>query len=345
MDSNELYHWGIKGMRWGFRRYQNKDGSLTPAGKKRYNKELEKLKSEEETLKNKAKVKAKMDKLEALRTSNANRKKALDGEDDAKENSKKKAVDDESQKIKESKKQEPKSVKEMSNEELAEAITRLRLEQTYDQLQPKQVNEGKEFAKRLIENQVMPSLLGMAKDSVKTFVDSAVKKATGIDSDDIDKIVNSGTAEQVQKIMSKLTAAQKATVNKRFADDDKINERAESEKKKREDEKRRKTEARVDKEIDDAINAAEARNKKNTEKSWRDQVIDAEYDVSDIFSTKKSTESSSSSKTKTKKYETFEAEYEIIRDEPISSVPVVYSSRGESYADRYSDYVIRGRGD
>ena len=33
---DELQHWGIKGMRWGVRRYQNKDGSLTPAGKKRY---------------------------------------------------------------------------------------------------------------------------------------------------------------------------------------------------------------------------------------------------------------------------------------------------------------------
>lgn len=29
-------HFGIKGMKWGQRRYQNKDGSLTPAGKKRY---------------------------------------------------------------------------------------------------------------------------------------------------------------------------------------------------------------------------------------------------------------------------------------------------------------------
>ena len=36
MTDLELYHWGIKGMRWGVRRYQNKDGSLTPAGKKRY---------------------------------------------------------------------------------------------------------------------------------------------------------------------------------------------------------------------------------------------------------------------------------------------------------------------
>lgn len=33
--SDELYHHGIKGQRWGIRRFQNKDGSLTNAGKKR----------------------------------------------------------------------------------------------------------------------------------------------------------------------------------------------------------------------------------------------------------------------------------------------------------------------
>lgn len=36
MDNKSLTHWGIKGMKWGRRRYQNKDGSLTPEGKKRY---------------------------------------------------------------------------------------------------------------------------------------------------------------------------------------------------------------------------------------------------------------------------------------------------------------------
>lgn len=36
MVKNELAHHGIIGMKWGVRRYQNKDGTLTSAGKKRY---------------------------------------------------------------------------------------------------------------------------------------------------------------------------------------------------------------------------------------------------------------------------------------------------------------------
>ena len=67
----ELYHHGIKGQKWGVRRFQNKDGSLTPAGKRRYdepndgrktkeskkykipeNKSLHRLKLEEKYMKN-----------------------------------------------------------------------------------------------------------------------------------------------------------------------------------------------------------------------------------------------------------------------------------------------------
>lgn len=35
-DKLELKHWGILGMKWGLRRFQNEDGSLTPEGRERY---------------------------------------------------------------------------------------------------------------------------------------------------------------------------------------------------------------------------------------------------------------------------------------------------------------------
>lgn len=54
MEYNELYHWGIKGQRWGVRRYQNPDGSLTPAGKKRYQRTLSDDAKEAQKLRNKS---------------------------------------------------------------------------------------------------------------------------------------------------------------------------------------------------------------------------------------------------------------------------------------------------
>lgn len=98
MRNTELGHSGIKGMRWGHRRFQNKDGSLTPEGKKRYG----------EAPKNDT--------------------------DDTSEDYKKARA---------------KSVSQMTDKELQEAVTRLQREKLYSDLNKPKISKGREYFNKL----------------------------------------------------------------------------------------------------------------------------------------------------------------------------------------------------
>ena len=132
MDPNELCHHGVKGMKWGVHRYQNKNGSLTAAGRKREAKQL--AKNWNSSSPNTVKVKAKYDKKTGNYRVTEYRK--------VKNNPTRGWSKD----AKAARSMKKKGIKGMSNAELKKVNERQRLENEYRNLNPSKIKTGMKYA-------------------------------------------------------------------------------------------------------------------------------------------------------------------------------------------------------
>ena len=131
--NNELQHHGIKGQKWGIRRFQNKDGSLTPAGNKRYGSKENFEKQYPEDVK-KSIYKAKSGMNNARGAVN----KAIDVNDAMIRNANKERI--------------KKDVSKMSDQELQMIVNRLNMEERYKQvMNSRAAEEGKNNVGKVLE--------------------------------------------------------------------------------------------------------------------------------------------------------------------------------------------------
>lgn len=184
-NTDELQHHGTKGMKWGQRLYQNKDGSLTALGKKRYNKQVEKLKAEEAKIKaaekaakTKAKNQAKFDKLDEKKADLDARKKALKGKTDKdKDDKQEETLDQKRERLLKS--TDPKEIYKdrdvLTYNELNDRISRINLENQLMSKIPAETHKtGKDFMDNASKN--IESATNLYRSVDNAF--SAVKNST-----------------------------------------------------------------------------------------------------------------------------------------------------------------------
>lgn len=138
--NNQIWHWGVKGMKWGVRRYQNADGSLTDAGKRRYSTDV--AANAKKKKDNRLPEESLNDPNRWVKEDRERTKRVVDAGNQMAGNLK--TLNDKSMRI-QARRTPKMDLSKMTDQEMREQINRAMLEKQYDDMfNPKKVYSGRE---------------------------------------------------------------------------------------------------------------------------------------------------------------------------------------------------------